>query len=218
MATAATLIKTSLQKFLSKVLVYKGVFLYPGSGTVQDSPHIDGEQFGGPHGTAAAPGYAFNTDKDTGLYRAGANVLGVAVGGSSVEVVGSDGRYLRVTALQKQGAPAAKTTSTTLTAAEIIAGLITGNQGAAGAANYQLPLAADVDTALPNSAADDAFDFSIVNISTVAAEDVTITTNTGWTLVGEMTVESNDADRAASSGRFRCRKTAAGAWTIYRIA
>lgn len=124
----------------------------------------------------------------------------------------------RARILHKQGAPAAKTTSTTLTAAEILGGIVTGNQGAAGTANYQLPTCSDLDAAVPDAAADDSFDFSLINLSTVAAEDVTITTNTGWTLNGEMTVESNDADRAASSGRFRARKTGSAAWSLYRLA
>lgn len=124
--------------------------------------------------------------------------------------------------LRKQAAAAAKTTAVTLTAAEIMAGLITANQGGSAAADYTLPLAADLETALiavhPGLANDDSFDFSLINISTDAAEDITIVTNTGWTLVGEMTVESNDADRAQSSGTFRVRRTAADAYTIYRIA
>lgn len=124
--------------------------------------------------------------------------------------------------LRKQAAAAAKTAAVTLTAAEIMAGLITANQGATAAADYTLPLVSDLNTALlaahPGLANDDSFDFSLINISTVAGEDITIVTNTGWTLVGEMTVESNDADRAQSSGLFRVRRTAADAYTIYRIA
>lgn len=74
-----------------------------------------------------------------------------------------------------------------------------------------------MDTALPSSIANDAFDFSLINISTVAAEDADILTNTGWTLVGSMAVQSNDAITSKSSGRFRARKTGAGAWTLYRL-
>jgi hypothetical protein len=122
----------------------------------------------------------------------------------------------------KQAAPAAKTTSVTLTAAELIGGLITGNQGAAGAAAYTLPLATDLETALiaiyPGLQNDDAFDFTVINISTVAAEDITMTTNTGWTLVGEMVVPSNDtAGVAPSNGVFRARRTAANTYTLYRV-
>lgn len=120
--------------------------------------------------------------------------------------------------LVNQGAPSAKTTNATLTAAEVLAGIITVNQGATGTSAQQLPAAADLDTALPDAAAGDAFDLYVINISTVAGEDASLTTNTGWTLVGSMDVESDDADRARSSGHFRLRKTGAGAWTCYRIA
>lgn len=131
---------------------------------------------------------------------------------------GAGSVMLRSTVLYKQGAPAAKTTSTTLTAAEIASGLLTVNQGAAGASALQLPLATDVDTLIPLSAANDSFVFSLINISTVAAEDASITTNTGWTLVGNMDVASNAAATDKSVGRFLARKTGAGAWTLYRIA
>jgi hypothetical protein len=117
-----------------------------------------------------------------------------------------------------QAAAAAKTVDVTLTAAELLAGIVTVNQGAAGTSALTLPLATALDSAFADAVANDAFDFSVINISTVAAEDATVTTNTGWTLVGEMTVESNDADRARSSGLFRARKTGTGAWTLYRIA
>lgn len=121
----------------------------------------------------------------------------------------------------RQAAPAAKTTSTTLTAAEILGGLITGNQGAAGAATYTLPLGADLEGALlayGPPQVDDSFDFSVINLSVVAAEDITIATNTGWTLVGTMVVESNEATaQKGPSGTFRARRTAANAFSLYRM-
>lgn len=119
----------------------------------------------------------------------------------------------------RQGAPTAQTTSATLTAAALLSGIITANEGATGAASYTLPTATDLQTALPSAFAnDDAFDFSLINISTVAGEDATILTAAGWTLVGSMVVESFDADRARSSGRFRARRTASNTFTLYRIA
>jgi hypothetical protein len=117
-----------------------------------------------------------------------------------------------------QGAPHAATVSATLTAAQLLTRIITVNQGGAAASELTLPLATAMDTGFSDAGADGAFDFNVINISTVAAEDATILTNTGWTLVGEMTVESNDADRARSAGHFRARRTGAGAWTLYRIA
>lgn len=116
-----------------------------------------------------------------------------------------------------QGAPTAKTVSATLTAAEVLAGIITVNQGAGAASALQLPTAAAMDTALTGFSAGDSFDISLINISTVAAEDASLTTNTGWTLVGNMDVASNAAATDKSAGRFRLRKTGAAAWTIYRL-
>ena len=81
-----------------------------------------------------------------------------------------------------QKAAAAKTTSTTLTALELLQGIITVNQGAAGASALTLPLATDMDLQFNDSIADDGIEFSVTNISTVAAESATIVTNTGWTI------------------------------------
>ena len=117
-----------------------------------------------------------------------------------------------------QAAQTAKTTSATLTAAEVLTGIITVNQGAASTSAQQLPLATAMDTALPDFGANDAFDFSVINISTVDAEDASVTTNTGWTLVGNMDIHAYSAAGSLnSSARFRARKTATGAWTLYRI-
>lgn len=132
--------------------------------------------------------------------------------GTAISATQPNGRF-------RQAAPAAKTTTTTLTAAEIIGGLLTGNQGAAGAASYTLPTVANLEAALPSDwAADDAFEFTLINLSTVAAEDITVVTNTGWTLVGKMTVESNAAVTDDARGTFRARKTGASAWSLYRVA
>jgi hypothetical protein len=127
------------------------------------------------------------------------------------------GQGAATTALVTQGAQNAQTVSATLTAANLLTGIITVAQGAAGASALQLPLATDLDAALPAAAANQAFDFSLINISTVAAESASITTNTGWTLVGDMDVAANSAATTKSAGRFRARKTGTGAWTLYRL-
>lgn len=124
--------------------------------------------------------------------------------------------------IKSQPAPAAKTVTTTLTAAEILTGLITGNQGAGAVASYTLPTGAALEAAFnavfPSLANDDAFDFVLINTSVVAAEDITILTNTGLTLVGKMTVESNAAVTDDARGTFRIRRTAASTYTVYRVA
>lgn len=123
----------------------------------------------------------------------------------------------------RQPAPAAKTTTTTLTAAELLGRLITGNQGGAAAATYTLPTGALLEVSWraqkPDLAVDDSFDFNVINLSTVAAEDITIATATGWTLVGSMLViEQAAGNPGGSNGHFRVRRTAADTFSLYRIA
>jgi hypothetical protein len=118
-----------------------------------------------------------------------------------------------------QGAPAAKTGATvTLTAADLNAGLITFNGGTAGAVTATLPTVALLEAVISNARVDTAFDFYVVNISTVAAEDVTLATAAGWTLVGNLFVASNAATTDVSSAKYRARKTGVGTWTLYRVA
>jgi hypothetical protein len=95
----------------------------------------------------------------------------------------------------------------TLTAALMLTGLVTTTSAAAVAAT--LDTAANLDTAFGASAPNNSsFDFSIVN---TGPNTLTVGTAAGWTLVGTMTVVT------AVSGRFRARKTGAGAWTLYRL-
>lgn len=182
----------------------------------------------GAGGAAKLTGGAGGTTSGTGgtaSLLGGAGTAGNANGGSVVIQGGAPNgtgkagsvRELGVV-LRSQGAPAAKTVSATLTAAEVLTGIITVNQAAAGASALQLPLATDLDTAIPDAAAGDAFDFSVINLSTVDEEDASLTTNTGWTLVGSMDVPAySTAGSLNSSGRFRARRTGAGAWTLYRL-
>ncbi len=132
-------------------------------------------------------------------------------------------RDLSAPRLVSQGAPAAKTTTTTLTAAELIGGLLTGNPGGAAAATYTTPTGTDMETALiavyPGLQNNDAFDFTIINLSTDAAEDITVAAGAGFTAVGNMVVESNEATAQKSPfGTFRVRRTGANAYSIYRVA
>lgn len=116
--------------------------------------------------------------------------------------------------------PSTATGSATLTAAQLLAGVLHGTPAAAAA--YTLPLATAIDSALPaDFAVGDAFEFSIVNLAATATFDITVTTNTGWTLVGPMVVGAGSSAAGDGSewtaGLFRARKTAAGAYTLYRV-
>ena len=121
---------------------------------------------------------------------------------------------------RRQPAPAAKTGTATLTAAELLTGLITAAPAAA-AATYTTPTGTLIETAMKALKGtwdvDDSFIFSVVNISTNAAETTTIAAGAGVTLVGDMTLAAVAAGDT-SSGLFLCRKTAVNAVTIYRLA
>lgn len=127
-----------------------------------------------------------------------------------------------LTAVYPQAAPAAKTVAVTLTAAELLGGLITAISGAGATAAYTLPLGTAMETAFialkPDLAVNDSFDFSIINISTVATDTITLTANTGFTIVGQAIVDDNNATNTVASGMFRVRRTAANVYVAYRIA
>lgn len=127
-------------------------------------------------------------------------------------------RDTRATPVFKQGAPAAKTATVTLTAAELMTGLIVGTPVAA--AVYTLPLATALETALiaayPGLAVDDSFEFSVINLG-ASTFTVTVATATGWTLSGQMVIEDGSAAANRSAATFRVRRTAANAYTLYRV-
>lgn len=124
----------------------------------------------------------------------------------------------QVGVLGKQAAAVAKTVTGTLTGADLLNGVITVNQGGGAASTQTLPTAAALDSAYPAAKVGDCFDFSVINISTVDAEDATIATATGWTLVGAMDVPARSAAGSLNtSARFRACKTGTATWTLYRL-
>jgi hypothetical protein len=116
-----------------------------------------------------------------------------------------------------QGAPATPSVTATLTAAQLATQLLVADQAASGAATYTLPTGTLMDAAFPNMRVNASFDFAVCNIGSEAAEDVTIATGTGWTLVGNMVVASNAAATDQSAAMFRARRTADATWILYRI-
>lgn len=124
--------------------------------------------------------------------------------------------------LKQQAAPVAMTVTATITSAAILGGLITANQGGAAAATYTMPtgavFAAVADPYFSGGwPIDYAIEFTIVNISTVAAEDVTVAGDTGMTAVGNMTIASNAAAADQAWGTFRVRKTGVATYSFYRV-
>jgi hypothetical protein len=110
---------------------------------------------------------------------------------------------------QPQGAPANIADGGTMlaTAANVLTGIITATP--TEARNIQLPTGANLDLAT-EWAIGDSFDFSVI---TLAAFALTLTVNTDVTIVGSAAT----AATAGASARFRCRKTAADTFVVYRI-
>jgi len=110
-------------------------------------------------------------------------------------------------------APATATVTATLTPSQITSGLLLGSPGTS-AASYTLPTVADLEASQLSSAkVGSTIDFSVCNVDGSSSGVITLVANTGWTLVGLMTV----AATAGTSQIFRARKSGDGAWTLYRM-
>ena len=106
-----------------------------------------------------------------------------------------------------QSTPAAYTAAAApLLVSDLANGIITYN--AAGGNNLQLPTVANLENTVSSAKNDSAFEFNVIALG---AGTATITTNTGWTLVGSMAVATT------VSGRFMARKTGDLAWSLYRL-
>jgi hypothetical protein len=110
---------------------------------------------------------------------------------------------------QPQGAPAniADGGSMIATAADVLTSIITATPTAGR--NIQLPLGTDLELAT-EWAVNDSFDFSVI---TLAAFALTLTVNTGVTIVGSPATGAG----SGAAARFRLRKTAADTFVVYRI-
>ena len=106
----------------------------------------------------------------------------------------------------EQLAPTSKSAAATLTAAEVLVGII---QYTGAADNLTLPTGTELETAFtPALAVDASFDVSVINTGSGAA---TLLVNTGVTNVGSLVVTNG------TSGRFRFRKTTTNTFVVYRI-
>jgi len=110
--------------------------------------------------------------------------------------------------------PVTATTTTTFTAAQVLNGLILVNSGITANVAYTLPTVADLEAVLINSdKVGTSFTFRVVNLGT-SSGTATITTNTGWTITGSLTM----VIPVTTGAMLVARKSAAGAWSLYRVA
>jgi hypothetical protein len=116
------------------------------------------------------------------------------------------------TILGAYAAPQTATATATLTAAQIVGGMLVANPSTT-AATYTLPTGAQIEAAVPNATVGSTFDLAIVNIGTSSGA-VTLAVNTGVTDGGNALI----ATAALGNHLFRFRKTAENTFVVYRIA
>lgn len=110
--------------------------------------------------------------------------------------------------------PVSVTSTATLTAAQVLNGLILANSGVTSAQTYTLPTVANLEAALTNSdKVGTSFTFRVVNLGTSSGTAI-IGAGTGWTITGSLTMTIP----VTTGAMLVARKTGAGAWTLYRVA
>ena len=110
--------------------------------------------------------------------------------------------------------PLSITTGATLTAAQVLNGLILVNSGATSTQTYTLPTVALLEAELTNSERiGTTFTFRLVNLGTSSGTAV-IAAGTGWTVSGSLTMTVP----VTTGASLIARKSAEGAWVLYRVA
>jgi hypothetical protein len=157
-----------------------------------------------------------------GTYTGGATIQIEAAGGLPVFYeVGTDpivkqGRLVNGV----QVTPTAETTAATLTAAELLTGLVTVTHAAGATQAYTLPTGTLLDAAA-TFLVNEFFDWTVINLSAAAADTATITAGADHTVVGTMICQSAHSSTGLVHGnalRLRTVKTAANTFVTYRLA
>jgi hypothetical protein len=121
---------------------------------------------------------------------------------------------------RKQGNPTALTTSATVTIAQLLTGIITGEHTAGATQTYTLPTGTLCDAA-GSFTTNEGFEWSLINISAAAVDTITVAAGADHTLVGNAIVQSAHASTGllyGYSAKFFTRKTAANTFVTYRVA
>lgn len=154
---------------------------------------------------------------DTGATRADILLVGRRSDADEARITSNAGLVVSTTP-----APTDLSTMTgnvTLTAAQLLKGVVHGDPGGADR-TLTTPTAAEIVAAFDEKIAGLSFDFSVINQAN-ADENIVLTAGTNVTIVGSATVEAYvAANLNSSSALFRVRITSVGATptvSIYRI-
>jgi len=109
--------------------------------------------------------------------------------------------------------PLSVASTATLTAAQVLNGILLVGSGATTAQTYTLPTVALLEATLSNSdKVGTSFVFRVVNLGTSSGTAI-IAAGTGWTVTGSLTMTVP----VTTGATMIARKSAAGAWTLYRV-
>ena len=110
-------------------------------------------------------------------------------------------------------APESVASTATLTAAQVVNGILLVGSGATSAQTYTLPTVALLEAALVNSdKVGTSFMFRVVNLGTSSGTAI-IAAGTGWTVSGSLTMTIPVTTGAA----MVARKSGVGTWVLYRV-
>lgn len=123
-----------------------------------------------------------------------------------------DGNLNELT-LGYSAAPQSQASTATLTAAQVTGGILVVGSGATSAQTYTLPTASAIDAVLTSAKVGSTFNLFVSNIGT-SSGTAALALGTGITDGANATV----ALAITSAGQFTFRKTADGAWSVYRVA
>lgn len=162
----------------------------------------------------AATGYTKSTNVGTWLMtNSQAAAVAAITSGTIAGVAITNSTYTGV-----QGAPATATDTATVTAANLLTRILAGTPTAAAA--YTLPTGTNMENAA-TWATNECFDWNLINLATTATYIITLTANTGHTIVGEPNVAADASTTGVlygASAHFRTRKTGTNTFVTYRIA
>jgi hypothetical protein len=109
--------------------------------------------------------------------------------------------------------PLSVASTATLTAAQVLNGILLVGSGATSAQTYTLPTVALLEATLSNSdKVGTAFEFRVVNLGTSSGTAI-IAAGTGWTVTGSLTMTVP----ITTGATMVARKSDVGAWTLYRV-
>lgn len=109
--------------------------------------------------------------------------------------------------------PLSVASTATLTAAQVLNGILLVGSGATSAQTYTLPTVAALEAALTNSdKVGTSFEFRVVNLGTSSGTAI-IAAGTGWTVTGSLTMTVP----VTTGATMVARKSDVGAWTLYRV-